>query len=50
VVSSLLPIKDSDVPFVLCDICKENKSRSRKFHSMHALRWHIKHEHGNEIR
>lgn len=37
------PIKDST--FLLCNICKSNKGRSRKFYSSHALKWHLTHEH-----
>jgi len=45
-VSVEIPIKDSAAHFLLCIICKEEKGRSRKFHSLHALKWHLKHEHG----
>jgi len=48
-VSIKIPIKDSNAHFLLCTICKEEKGRSRKFHSLHALRWHFKHEHKTQL-
>jgi len=44
------PIKDSNISYFLCDFCKEEKGRSRKFHSLHALKWHLTNNHGDEIK
>lgn len=46
---SVLPINNSGISFLLCDICKENKGRSRKFHSSQALKWHLTHDHFGEL-
>lgn len=48
-VNTEIPIKDSSIPFLLCDICRTNKGRSRKFKSIHALKWHNTHEHQNKV-
>jgi len=41
-------IKDS-VPLILCKICIKDKGRSRKFPSLHSLKWHQTHDHGDEF-
>lgn len=46
--STEIPIKDSDILFLLCNICKKNKGRSQKFYSLHSLKWHSTHEHQNK--
>lgn len=43
-IKDTLPINYSKT-FLLCIICKEEKGRSRKFYSIHALKWHFTHEH-----
>ena len=47
-VSIEIPIKDST--FLLCGICKENKGRSRKFHTEHALKYHLTYYHRGELK
>jgi len=42
-------IKDS-VSLILCNICIEDKGRSRKFSSQHSLKWHRTHEHGDDMK
>ncbi len=35
--------------FLLCNICKECKGRSKKFRSTHALSWHKTHYHSEVL-
>ena len=48
--SKIIPIKDSTQNFLLCKQCLKIKNRSRKFHSLHALKWHLTNQHGDEIK
>lgn len=48
-IKSTLPINNSKKTFLLCIICKEEKGRSRKFHSLHALKWHLRHTHETQL-
>jgi len=43
-----LPIKDSEI--ILCKYCIRIKNRSKRFSSLHALRWHVTHHHKDEVR
>ncbi len=45
----LSPLKDSP-ELILCKFCIKIKNRSKKFQSLHALKWHLHHNHGDEIK
>jgi len=47
-VSLDLPIKYSVKGLILCEICLRIKNRSKRFSSVHALQWHVSHNHKND--
>ena len=43
-----LPINYSDGGLIRCPYCIYFKKRSKRFVSIHALKWHLKYKHGGD--